>query len=191
MRLVTALLLFYATTAAAAPPDNTSPLKSQFTTIDLDACAVVKHHADGKAWRCDGLPGYPVYLAEGDLRVFMSFGPKAEQARAATQTLGPFNTVFKDKRNRIAIEWRYVRRSGRDLPYAAIVRYFTTRDGARGQVLIVTRVSEHDACHIGYIDANANPSAIALARSLADERARGFDCKSDPTIVGATGRSPI
>jgi hypothetical protein len=188
-----AILSLHATamSAAAAPPDNVSPLKSRFTTIGLDTCTVVRRHPDGNSWRCDGLPDYPVYLAEGDLRFYMSFGPRAEKQKAATQTLGPFNTVFRDKRNRITIEWRYVRRGGKDLPYAAIVRYFTSRDGTKGQALIVTRISDQEACHVAYVDALANPSAIALARSIADERARTFSCKDEPTVVGATGRSPL
>ena len=191
MRLLPALIYLLAAPALAAPPDNVSPLKSQFTTIELSDCTVTRQHPDGNAWSCDGLPGYPVYIAEGDLRVFMSFGPQGEQQKAATQTLPPFNTVFKDNRNRITIEWRYVRRGGRDQPYAAIVRYFTTRDATRGQVLVVTRISDRDACHVAYVDALANPSAIALARSVADELARTFDCKAGPSVIGATGKSPM
>jgi hypothetical protein len=188
------LALCLATTTAAAlaaPPDNLSPLKSKFTTIDLGNCAVVKRHTDGNTWRCQGLPGYPVLLAEGDLRFFMSFGRNPDRQKAASQTLGPFNTVFKDKRNRVTIEWRYVRHQEKDRPYAAIVRYFTSRDGARGQVFVVSRVSESEACHVAYIDALANPDAIALARSVADERARTFNCKDEPTVVGPSDKSPI
>ena len=186
------LVLSGSMTAVAAPPDNGSPLKSQFTTLSLSQCEIVKRHADGNSWLCPGLPGYPVYVAEGDLRFFMGFGPQAQKTRASTQTLGAFNTVFKDNRSRFTIEWRYVRRQGRDIPHAAIVRFFTSLDKNRGQVLVVTRIAETEACHVGYIDALANVhSAIALARSIADDKARTFDCKSEPQSYGATGRSPL
>src|SRR5262245_51022359 len=70
-----------------------NPVKSLYTTIDLRNCKQVKHHRDGGAWRCDGLPGFPVYVAEGDLRQFVSVGEAPEKRRAATQTLGPFNSI--------------------------------------------------------------------------------------------------
>jgi hypothetical protein len=38
---------------------------------------------------------------------------------------------------------------------------------------------------VGYVDARANPDANALARKLADERARSFKCVVDkPDFVG-------
>jgi hypothetical protein len=85
---------------------------------------------------------------------------------------------------------------GRGRPFAAIVRWNTflldardTPDKAvRGQVLVVTRLSPGGVCHIGYVDALANGNANALARNIADERARAFDCGTDkPIIFGATG----
>lgn len=186
------MLALSANGAEAAPPDNLSPLKSQFTTLSLAQCEVQRRYADGNAWLCPGLPGYPIYLAEGDQRIFMGFGPDAQKVRAASQTLGPFNSLFKDKRSRFTVEWRYVRRHGRDLPHAAIVRFFTTREEARGQVLVVTHIRDAEACHMAYIDAVANAaSAIALARSIADEGMRSFDCRSEPKVYGATGRSPL
>lgn len=177
--------------AAAAPPDNASPLKSQFTTLDLASCTVLREHQDGNAWRCDGIPGYPIFIAEGDDRFFMSFGAKGQQSKAARQTIKAFNSPFRDKRNRATVEWRYTRKDSVDQPFAAIVRYFTSRDGAKGQVLVVTRISADEVCHMAYIDALATQSAIALARSAADELARTFDCRDEPRLLGGAGRSPL
>ena len=56
------------------------------------------------------------------------------------------------------------------MPYAAIVRYFTAVDGAKGEVLVVSRITATEACHVAYIDALATPEAIVLARRVADER---------------------
>jgi hypothetical protein len=168
-----------------------NPVKSRYTTIELKTCAPMKRGKDGASWSCAGLPGYPVYVAEGDRRFFISFGAKPDARRAATQTLEAFNTIFDGRHARATVEWRFVRRAGRDLPYAAIVRYATQRDSVKGEVLVVTKVSESEACHVARIDALANPDAIALARSVADEEARRFSCSEPPRDVGAKGRSPM
>ena len=177
--------------ALAVAPAVANPVKSLYTTIDLKACKRISQHRDGGAWRCDGLPGYPVYVAEGDLRHFVSAGPDAEKRRAATQTLGPFNSIFERGSNRATIEWRFDRRGERQIPYAIIVRFHTSSDGRRGDVLVVSKVSASETCHVAYVDALANEDAIALARRVADERARTFDCTREPSPEGATGRSPM
>jgi hypothetical protein len=175
-------------------------IKSRFTTIELKTCQSAKINPDGGAWICKGLSGYPVYVADGDLRQFISFGPVGQARRAATQTLKAFSSIFTPKRSRATVEWRFRRTDGRDVPYATIVRFYTTSgaakdndgDGARGEVLIVTKVTPTDACQLAHIDARANPDAIILARSAADELSAEFDCKTDqPRIVGATGRNPM
>jgi hypothetical protein len=177
---------------ASAGLASASPLKSLYTTIAVKECRRISSHADGHAWRCRGLDGYPVYFAEGDLRTFVAVGPKAESTRAAEQTLGPFNSLFPNKKSRRStLEWRFVRQDGRVVPYATILRYFTSNETGKGQVLIVSKVVGNDVCHVAYIDALANPDAIALARKVADETARNFDCKSGPMTVGKTGRSPM
>lgn len=182
-----ALLLAAATYQAHA----IQQVKSLYTVIDLDNCKTVATHPDGNQWLCEGLPGYPVYIAEGDLRIYLSAGPKAAETRAAKQTLAPFNTVFEGNSNRTTVEWRYVIRNENPVPYAAIVRYFTSSDETQGQVLVVTRVTDTEACHVAYIDALANTDAIVLARRVADERARAFDCQSEPARLGAAGKSPM
>jgi hypothetical protein len=166
-------------------------VKSLYTVIDLDNCKTVATHPDGNEWLCEGLPGYPVYIAEGDLRIYLSAGPKAAETRAAKQTLVPFNTVFENNSNRTTVEWRYVIRNDSPVPYAAIVRYFTSNEDKQGQVLVVTRITDTEACHIAYIDALANAEAIVMARRVADEQARAFNCLEEPVRIGETGKSPM
>jgi len=181
-----------AVAAVLAPgPAAAFRVKSLFTTVELQSCKQVERHRDGGAWRCDGLPGYPVYVAEGDLRQFVSMGENAATRRAATQTLGPFNSIFERGSRRATIEWRFVRRGERQIPYAAIVRFHTTHEGRKGEVFVVFKVSPSETCHSAHVDALANPEAIALARRVADETARVFDCSKEPSAVGATGRSPM
>jgi hypothetical protein len=196
---------------SGASASEKARIKSRFTTIELKTCEAVKVNPEGGAWTCKGLGGYPVYVAERDLRQFISFGPDGQSRRAATQTLTAFSSIFAPKRNRATIEWRFRRADGRDVPYATIVRFYTASsatkakpapgddaasasrgDANRGEVLIVTKVTPTEACQLALIDARANPDAIILARSAADELAAIFDCKADqPRVVGATGRSPM
>ncbi len=190
--MVRALAVMVALALALAPvPAASNPVKSLYTTIDLKACKRIKRHRDGGSWRCEGLPGYPVYIAEGDLRQFVSAGENAEKRRAATQTLGAFNSIFERGSDRATIEWRFDRRGDRQIPYAIIVRFHTSADDRKGDVLVVSKVSASETCHMAYVDALANEDAIALARRVADERARTFDCRREPRPEGATGRSPM
>ncbi len=168
-----------------------NPLKSQYTTIDLKVCAKLKAHPDGTSWRCPGLPGYPVYVAEGDLRTFVSVGANAEKRRAADQTLGPFNTIFPAGSRRATLEWRFNRKGGALVPYATILRYYTKNDAGRGEVLVVTKVSPAQTCQVAYIDALATPEPIVLAHKIADETARVFDCGMEPATAGTKGKSPL
>ena len=177
--------------ALGPAPAAANPVKSLYTTVDLKICKQVKRHRDGGAWRCEGLGGLPVYVAEGDLRHFVSVGANAEKRRAATQTLGAFNSIFEKGSTRATIEWRFNRRGERKLAYAIIVRFHTSREARNGDVLVVSKVSDTETCHVAYIDALANPDAIALARQIADKQAKTFDCRQEPHTEGATGKSPM
>jgi hypothetical protein len=179
------------TLALVHTPAAANRVKSLYTTVDLKACKRIARQRDGAAWLCSGLGGLPVYVAEGDLRQFVSVGSNAQKRRAATQTLGPFNSIFETGSGRATIEWRFDRRGDRQIPYATIVRFHTSMDGRKGDVLVVSKVSAEETCHVAYIDALANRDAIALAREIADRRAKTFDCRSEPHTEGATGRSPM
>jgi hypothetical protein len=168
---------------------------SAYTDHDSGACT---HRAGDRAvedygeWRCPGLGGLTVRVSAGDQRMTMSFGPRARDEPAARQTLQGFNNIDAAR-----IEWRVVRLGGgRILPFAAILRWNTfllderdTPDKAvRGKVLVVLRLAPGSVCHVGYVDALANPNPYALARKIADERARSFHCDTDrPVILGDTG----
>lgn len=165
--------------------------KSRYSTIDLAKCRSTTGFADGKSWRCTGLPGYPVYVATHSTKTFLSAGKDAEVRRAASQTLAAQNSLFERSSQRTAVEWRFVIRNKQVVPYAMIVRYFTRDNSRRGEVLVVTRVTERDACQIARIDALATADAMVLARRIADEQARRFDCTAPPAVAGEVGRSPM
>jgi len=170
---------------------SANPVKSLYTTVELKTCKPMSGHPHGGAWLCEGLSGLAVYVAEGDLRQFLSVGANAEKRRAATQTLGAVNSMFDKGSDRATIEWRFDRRGDKEIPYATIVRFHTSRDGRKGDVLVVLKVGPADTCHVAYIDALANSDAIALARHVADTQAKGFDCRQEPHAEGAGGKSPM
>lgn len=170
---------------------DANPQKSRLTAIDLRACKQVAKHRDGNAWRCEGLPGYPVYFAEGDQREMLAFGENAERRSSAAQTLGAFNSIFEGK-IRPTIEWRVTTNlKGREQPYATIVRYHTSREGSKGEVLVITKIDNRDSCQLAAVDALATPDAMALAREWADANARLLPCPETRQILGKSGQSPM
>lgn len=162
-------------------------VKSLYTTIDLSQCEAVA----GGGRLCRGLPGYPVYVSERAQKAYLSVGADADRRLAAHQTLGARNTLFDKGGQRTTVEWRFVVRDATPVPYATIVRYFTQGEGGQGEVLVVMRVTERDACHVAYVDALANADAIVLARKLADTVARSEACPPSPSAQGARGSSPM
>lgn len=178
-------------TLLAWHPAAANPLKSLYTTIELKTCTKLAAPPDRPAWLCPGLAGYPVYIAVANRRTYVSVGAKPEKRRAARQTLHAANTLFAKPSSRATLEWRFVKRDGKVLPYATIQRYFTNDEGRAGEVIVVTRVTPTEDCHVAHIDALANPDAIALARTVADRDARAFACASSPRQVGVSGTSPM
>lgn len=165
-------------------PAKASGITSVYTKIDLAACQSLDVPSEegtfGGSWQCSGYQGVPVYVAEGDLRMFVSFGAGADSEPAASQTLPNFNTVNE------TLEWRL--RGG--VPFATVLRWFPSLDdGSKtGSVLIVTQLrTGGGTCQIARIDAQANAGANLLARQAADTMAGQFDCSHPPVIIGNPG----
>ena len=186
-RLITVVIVLLWCGAAEA----IQQIRSLYTAVDLSACKTVAGGAGSPARLCEGLPGYPIYISEGEQGVYLSVGPEADKRRAAQQTLKSFNTLFDKGGQRTTVEWRFVVRNGRTVPYATIVRYFTQGERGGGEVLVVMRVTDIEVCHVAYVDALANADAMVLARKLADTVARSQACPEQPSVQGAHGRSPM
>ncbi len=165
-------------------------VKSLYTVVDLAACESVVSPSPGGARLCDGLPGYPVFVDWTGLKTYVSVGPDAAKRRAAAQTLAVSNSLFEGNSTRTTVEWRFIVRNGRTVPYATIVRYFTQSPAGRGETLVIMRVTDRETCHVAYVDALANKDAIVLAREIADERARSFDCSAMPITAGILDETP-
>jgi len=153
--------------------------ESAYSDINLDECTILETSDFGTVWACAGHKGYPVRIAEGDLRFFVSYGFGAVDEPAAGQTPPPFNTLGPK------IEWRMSNVSGAWKPVATIVRYFVDNDtDTEGQILVVTQLGEGQTCQMAYVDALANPDANELAREAADSMAGDHDCTVEPELVG-------
>jgi hypothetical protein len=168
---------------AAAAPAAAQQIDSTYTDLDLNECTILDATEFGVTWACPGFKGYPVWIAEGDLRFFVSYGFGAPEQPAAGQTLGPFNTLGP------RIEWRMSDQSGDWRPFATILRYDTESETYNGQALVVTRLQPGPVCQVAWIDARANPDANELARQAADTLAAGFDCSRPPLVYGNRGAS--
>ena len=174
-----AILVFCLVPAATA-----GEFDSAYTKLKFEECVLIRPPADestdGGALECAGYQGIPVYVADGDLRMFISYGPQADQEPAARQTLSNFNTVNE------TLEWRL--RNG--VPVATILRWFPSLDetGKTGSILIVTQLLPGGGtCWIAKIDAQANKNANVLARQAADTMAGTFDCSQGAAVLGNPG----
>ncbi len=166
-----------------------SQYTSVYTKIDLDQCTPITNAqlglpesgeeemgTDGGRWACLGYNNELVYVAEGDLRMFVSFGAGALQEPAASQTLPQFNTIGE------TLEWRLVYKDEQWVPFATILRWKTqVGDGSEpdGEMLIVTKLEAGNVCHVAHVDARKTPNANEVARQFADTQAAGFTCSSD------------
>lgn len=157
--------------------------ESAYTPLVLDKCDNVtppEMAEQGAVFRCKGYGGIAVRVAEGDLRMFVSYGDRAKDQTAAGQTLPMFNMIGE------TLEWRV--EDGK--PFATILRYHWDSDGlGGGSTLVVTKLGKTDACHVAYVRAEENPDANKLAREIADKDARRFSCERDrPRTYGAGGQ---
>jgi hypothetical protein len=193
------LILGLALAVGLATAADAGAVKSIYTSIDLDRCRVTASSESFTTWACPGTAdSFDLVLSEHDQRFLVGYGKPAAGSRASTQTLKALNSIFKPGRSKATMEWRLERQGGRWVPFATILRYFTSSDASgttvKGQVLVVSRVGGadgSDSCHVAYVDARANKDAIELAIKAADELARGFDCQKEPTVIGKSGKSPM
>jgi hypothetical protein len=178
--------------AAFSAPAASETIESIYTSFDAKKCKHQKGNPaeeDYGSWICPGYQNLRVHLSAGDQRMYVTFGPWNKDALATAQTFQAFNDVYQG-----TVEWRIAKNAdGKAQPFATILRWnvFTRTDhdkatgpiNASGRVLVVTRLGPGGVCHVGYVDAKANPDANALARKIADETARTFKCGKDKRIV--------
>lgn len=167
---------------ASASADSALSAESTYTKLDLGACETLSQSEEGGSvsLKCAGLPGYPVFVSEGDLRFDVDFGVANDEFA----TFGAFNTIGD------TVEWRV----NDGVPSAAILRFrldsgITGTDEDRGEVLLVSKVGKDGApgCAMAAVDVKTNEQPNAVARGAAAMAAR-FECGTDmPVAIGADG----
>jgi hypothetical protein len=175
--------------AILVAPAGAQTIESVYTDLDVNKC----RHTPGTAeedygvWHCKGYAGIPVRVSAGDQRTQVSYGKNAAKQLAARTTFAKFNSEGSK------IEWRIEKHAdGKKVAFATILPWniiYSNDNGdpVRGQIFVVTRLGE-SVCHVGYADGQANKNADELARRIADEHARNFDCKKDkPVVLGEKG----
>ena len=187
MRALISAALLVCLSVLGGSPAMSQTVSRVYTQLDSDKC----RHTRGKdvedygTWRCAGHDGIEVYLSAGDQRMKVSFGRNAAREPAARETFPRFNSAYKG-----TIEWRIeTPEGGKPRAFATILRWNVKLEDdekdTTGRVLVVTRLGPGGVCHVGYVDARANPNANELAQQLADQKARGFKCGADkPNVAG-------
>jgi hypothetical protein len=195
------MLVLIASLAAIAPPtraQTAGDAVSTYTSTAEQDCRSERQRRkpapeDGGARVCQGTHGFVVVVSENDLRETVSVGRNralADKEPAAKKWFGPFSSAAT------TVEWRSRRSASR--PFAIIQRWSLAdnndpdKDGRPRdkQMLVVTRLPPGAVCHIAYVDVAANANANDLARKVADETARSFDCTKDKLrIEGTPGRT--
>jgi hypothetical protein len=181
-------LQFIAAPVVAQEVEMSTEISSVYTDLNIDdACIAYQLDMLGGSFACAGYKGYSVLFQEGDARESVFYGFVGDWfGEGAFESFQAFNNVG-DK-----IEWRLVG----EIPFAAILRWHIsaedgTVDGAKGQVLVVSKVAQPavgDGCVVGYVDALENDNANEMAREVADNIAREFRCRIDePEFHGNEG----
>ena len=172
---------------AAQRRSRSRPSTRAYTQLDLDKC----RHTQGRevedygSWRCAGYGGIAVRAQRRRSAHVRQLRPQ-RRARAVRrgETFPRFNSAYKGPSNGAS------RRRPDGKPRAvrhhpALERHSsrTTSATRTRPVLVVTRLGPGGVCHVGYVDARANPNANELAQQLADEQARTFKCGTDKPVV--------
>lgn len=169
-RLKNLLIAALATTIGFSIGAAANPV-SQYSSIASEKCRqlTAEEESGSVTFSCPGLAGLDVWVGEGDLRTFLAYGSEPRKQCAAQQTFGNFNTAGP------TMEWRM----DDGQPFATIIRYkMDTSDGRRFNFLVVTALQNGQACHMAYVDGSL-PKHNELARDIADNQARQFNCATD------------
>jgi hypothetical protein len=191
MRVMSSLLLL----AWLALPAGAAEIRSEYTDIDIEkSCSIFDLNDQGgefASFVCPGWRGYPVLIYTGDLRESVFYGFPATGTDHVWESFSAFNATGP------RIEWRIEADGERQVPFAAIHRWFVSSDPddpeKKTEVLVVEKVGQvgaGDGCAVGMVVATGNPKANETARKIADEQARDFACGADERVV-VSGDVPL
>ena len=142
------------------------------TELSLDDCTIVSTNDFETLRACPGYKGIPVMLRGEKQQVAVSYGLASTTEKAAGQFLPEGYLPVGE------IDWRISNRDGDWKAFAAILR-FTAQGTNKPDILVVTRIAPGNTCILAFVDAKANPDAMALAEAAADKHGFDFDCSHD------------
>lgn len=170
------VLLFVIIAGSALPAE--AP-QSVYTNLDEDTCrTLTEGEIEGRyetVGICEGVGDWTLYRRADDHGEWSAY---SESSDIPVLEYGGYIGNFGSFHN--VVEWR-LDSSGK--PFATIHRYYsmetdTSGEMTRTSVLIVTALNpgaDPESCHVGYIRGSI-PNANVLARDLADNTAREYDC---------------
>jgi hypothetical protein len=184
MRGLLSLLLL----AGLALPARAADIRSEYTDIDIDKTCLVfdisEEGGDFANFACPGWRGYPVLIHTGDLRESIFYGFPPSGTDHVWESFSAFNATGPK------IEWRIETDGDRQVPFAAIHRWFVSSDpddpDKKTEVLVVEKVGQigvGDGCTVGLVVATGSPKANETARKIADEQARDVAGGADERVV--------
>jgi len=176
-----AIMAFVLLTGGTERQANAAEFESVYTSLDLETCLAltppeIMQEEQSAEWVCPGHDGLVVWVGEGDLRMFLGYGPRGREQCSYGQTLSRFNMIGE------TLEWRLERIGNAARPIATILRYRVDADGVERQYLVVSKVGIDQSCHMAYIDVAAG-NANQRARDAADGYATDFQCGSDSAFL--------
>lgn len=169
--ILTGLTLYQ---VVAQPPGASAPITSMYTGTSGKGCRTIKTYPEtgDSVWRCPGVAGYQLEVAEGDLRMNITVvapsGKKSDLNYWGVITSG-FSSLG-DK-----AEWRVQKINGKTTPIALIVRVNASENPETPEkttsYLAVAKITPAKTCVTDKIgpSATANEEARRAADSAANK----------------------
>jgi hypothetical protein len=164
MKLKSAVIAFGATVILASTTPAQSRIESVYTTLSGSGCRTIEidEESGSSVQSCPGVGGYKLLVLEGDLRqsidVVNPQGQKFELNFWHVIT-GGFSSVGSKA------EWRVLRKGGKLVPIALIVRVNANEDPENpdrtNSYLSVTKISADTACVTHKIKAGTRANKLA------------------------------
>lgn len=145
---------------------------SQYSDLDTKKCVNIEmdEESGSGAWRCNGVAGYKLILAAGDLRETVTIvAPNRREYELNLWYV--VSSGFSSVGQRA--EWRMKRANGRPTPIALIVRFTASEDpddsSKTTSYLTVSKITANSACVVAKVPPGANQNV--RAQQIADRSA--------------------
>ncbi len=159
---------------AALPRSASAPITSMYTGTSGKGCKTIKNYPEtgDSVWRCPGVAGYRLEIAEGDLRMNITvIAPNGK--KSDLNYWGVITSAFSSLGDKA--EWRVQKMNGKTIPIALIVRVNANENPEapekKTSYLAVAKITPGKTCVTDKIgpSATANEEARRAADSAANK----------------------